>query len=67
MMRSGVRCGEGTNATILGYGTVAACLASIQRSKNDRGENICNVLRVHNVKAVKQAVLVYETIQNTNR
>ena len=56
-----------TNPKERDYGTVAACLASIQRSKNDRGENICNVLRVHNVKAIKQAVLVYETIQNTNR
>mmetsp|Transcript_40174 Transcript_40174/g.70685 ORF Transcript_40174/g.70685 Transcript_40174/m.70685 type:complete len:122 (+) Transcript_40174:265-630(+) len=45
------------------YGTIAACLASIQH--NDCGNNeACNMLRVHNVKAVKQAVLVYEAIRN---
>ena len=56
-----------TNPKERDYGTIAACLASIQRSKNDCGGNTCNVLRVHNVKAVKQAVLVYEAIQNTSR
>ena len=56
-----------TNPKERDYGTIAACLASIQRSKNDCGGNACNILRVHNVKAVKQAVLVYEAIQNTNR
>ena len=45
------------------YGTVAACLASIQSIESEA----CNILRVHNVKAVKQAVMVYEAIQNANR
>ena len=50
------------------YGTIAACLASIQGS-NDSGnrEASCNMLRVHNVKAVKQAVLVYDAIMNAKR
>lgn len=46
-------------------GTIAACLASIQNG--DRDIESCNMLRVHNVKAVKQAVLVYEAIRNANR
>jgi len=50
------------------YGTIAACLACIQNN-NDGENNIeaCNMLRVHNVKAVKQAVLVYEAIRNANK
>jgi len=48
------------------YGTVAACLASIH--SNDWGkDDACNMLRVHNVKAVRQAILVYEAIQNAKR
>ena len=51
------------------FGTIAACLAVIrQRSSNDNdvqgGDAICNILRVHNVKAIKQAVTVYEAIIN---
>ncbi|KAL7537161.1 hypothetical protein ACHAXR_007633 [Thalassiosira sp. AJA248-18] len=47
------------------YGTIAACLASIQ-SNGDKNE-ACNMLRVHNVKAVKQAVLVYEAIRDAKQ
>jgi len=50
------------------YGTIAACLASIKQSSSDSGKNeYCNILRVHNVKAVKQAVQVYEAIMNAKR
>ena len=50
------------------YGTIAACLASIKQRRSDSGKNEdCNILRVHNVKAVKQAVQVYEAIMNANR
>jgi len=50
------------------YGTIAACLASIKQSSSDNGKNEdCNILRVHNVKAVKQAVQVYEAIMNSKR
>jgi dihydropteroate synthase/2-amino-4-hydroxy-6-hydroxymethyldihydropteridine diphosphokinase len=45
------------------YGTIAACLASIQ-SGDSAIDGACNILRVHNVKAVKQAVLVYDAIRN---
>lgn len=43
------------------FGTIAACLTCIE----NKGEisDTCNILRVHNVKAVKQAVLTYEAIQ----
>ena len=43
------------------FGTIAACIAALQSSfeKNET----CNILRVHNVKAVKQAVQVYEAIK----
>mmetsp|Transcript_14737 Transcript_14737/g.30135 ORF Transcript_14737/g.30135 Transcript_14737/m.30135 type:complete len:709 (-) Transcript_14737:92-2218(-) len=43
------------------YGTIAACLATVRESGNGAGES-CSILRVHNVKAMKQAVLVYEAI-----
>jgi len=50
------------------YGTIAACLASIKQSRSDSGKNEdCNILRVHNAKAVKQAVQVYEAIMNANK
>ncbi|KAL3806007.1 hypothetical protein ACHAXA_003466 [Cyclostephanos tholiformis] len=53
------------------YGTVAACLASILHGDDDGAGNIgdapCNILRVHNVKAVKQAILVYDAIRNARR
>jgi dihydropteroate synthase len=49
------------------YGTIAACLASIQYGDHGGNYGACNILRVHNVKAVKQAVLVYDTIRNTMR
>ena len=43
------------------FGTIAACLVSIENKEGIR--DACNILRVHNVKAVKQAVLTYEAIQ----
>jgi len=43
------------------FGTIAACLVSIENKEEIR--DACNILRVHNVKAVKQAVLTYEAIQ----
>ena len=43
------------------FGTIAACLVSIANKEGIR--DACNILRVHNVKAVKQAVLTYEAIQ----
>ena len=53
------------------YGTVAACLATIRCGDDDvrgyRGDAPCNILRVHNVKAVKQAILVYDAIRNARR
>jgi dihydropteroate synthase/2-amino-4-hydroxy-6-hydroxymethyldihydropteridine diphosphokinase len=55
-----------TNPEERDYGTVAACLASIQYG--DGGDtDACNILRVHNVRAVKQAVLVYDAIRNARR
>lgn len=46
------------------YGTIAACLASIQSSSGDcEMDEACKILRVHNVKAVKQAVMVFDAIQ----
>ncbi len=44
------------------YGTIAACLAAIRGIENGNCGESCNILRVHNVKAMKQAVLVYEAI-----
>jgi dihydropteroate synthase len=53
------------------YGTVAACLASIRfgydNGKGNHGDAPCNILRVHNVKAVKQAILVYDAIKDARR
>ena len=46
------------------FGTIAACLASIQQCNNGNRGETCNILRVHNVKAVKQAVLIYDAIHN---
>ncbi|KAL9189679.1 hypothetical protein ACHAXT_009354 [Thalassiosira profunda] len=46
------------------FGTTAACLAAI---KGSGGRDVCNMLRVHNVKAIKQAVLVSDAIQNAKR
>ncbi len=43
-------------------GTIAACLASIENKEGFR--DACTILRVHNVKAVKHAVLTYEAIRN---
>jgi len=43
------------------FGTIAACLVSIENKEEIR--DACNILRVHNVKAVKQAVLTYEAIK----
>ena len=43
------------------FGTIAACLVSIENK--EEVPDACNILRVHNVKAVKQAVLTYEAIQ----
>ncbi|KAL7553660.1 hypothetical protein ACHAWF_016967 [Thalassiosira exigua] len=46
------------------FGTVAACLAAL----DDAGdEEVCTLLRVHNVRAVKQAVAVYEAIRDARR
>ena len=47
------------------YGTIAACLASIQ-SGDSAINGACNILRVHNVKAVKQAVSVFDAIRNAD-
>jgi 2-amino-4-hydroxy-6-hydroxymethyldihydropteridine diphosphokinase/dihydropteroate synthase len=47
------------------YGTIAACLGVLQQSSNDDCEP-CTILRVHNVKAAKQAVMIHEAIQNAN-
>ena len=44
------------------FGTIAACLAALQSSP--KLDEACNILRVHNVKAVKQAVLIYDAIRN---
>ena len=52
-----------TNPEDRDYGTIAACLASIQYG-DDNNCNACNILRVHNVKAVKQATMVYDAIRN---
>lgn len=52
-----------TNPEDRDYGTIAACLASIQYG-GDNNYNACNILRVHNVKAVKQATMVYDAIRN---
>ena len=46
------------------FGTIAACLVSIENKEEI--PDACNILRVHNVKAVKQAVLTYEAIQKAN-
>jgi dihydropteroate synthase len=43
------------------FGTVAACLAALQSKREDP----CNILRVHNVKAMKQAVLVWDAIRSS--
>src|SRR6056300_1038194 len=43
------------------FGTIAACLVCIENKEEI--SDTCNILRVHNVKAVKQAVLTYEAIQ----
>jgi len=40
------------------YGTVAACIAALSHKPG------CNILRVHNVAAMKQAALVMDAIQN---
>ena len=45
---------------------IAACLASIQNNACGNNET-CNILQVHNVKAMKQAVLVYEAIWNAKQ
>lgn len=53
-----------TNPEDRDYGTIAACLASIQSSSGGCEANeACNILRVHNVKAVKQAVMVFDAIR----
>ena len=45
------------------YGTIAACLAALQNNGDlDAG----NILRVHNVKAIKQAVMIYEAIRSAD-
>ena len=50
-----------TDPTERDFGTIAACLVSIENREGI--SDMCNILRVHNVKAVKQAVLTYEAIQ----
>ena len=44
------------------FGTIAACLTALQN--NGDCEEACNILRVHNVKATKQAVMIYDAIRN---
>ena len=43
---------------------MAACMVSIENKEEI--PDACNILRVQNVKAVKQAVLTYEMIQKAN-
>lgn len=52
-----------TNPEDRDYGTIAACLASMQYG-GDNNYDACNILRVHNVKAMKQATMVYDAIRN---
>jgi dihydropteroate synthase/2-amino-4-hydroxy-6-hydroxymethyldihydropteridine diphosphokinase len=52
-----------TNPEDRDYGTISACLASIQYG-GDYNYDACNILRVHNVKAMKQATMVYDAIRN---
>ena len=52
-----------TNPEDRDCGTIAACLASIQYG-GDYNYDACNILRVHNVKAMKQATMVYDAIRN---
>jgi len=61
----GVITGE-ANPADRDYGTIAACLASI-RYDDDGEDDACSILRVHNVRAVKQAVMVYDAIRNARR
>jgi len=50
------------------WGTAAACLACLRDDRNGRDDGeACTMFRVHNVKAVKQAVLVYEAIRNAKQ
>lgn len=44
-------------------GTIAACLAALHTGNDET----CTMLRVHNVKAVRQAVLVYEAIRDVDQ
>jgi dihydropteroate synthase/2-amino-4-hydroxy-6-hydroxymethyldihydropteridine diphosphokinase len=55
-----------TNPEERDYGTIAACLASIQTLSSDEYglDGACNILRVHNVKAVKHALVVYDAIRS---
>ena len=56
-----------TNPEDRDYGTIAACLASLQSSSGDcEIDGASNILRVHNVKAVKEAVMVYDAIRSAN-
>ena len=43
------------------FGTVAACLAALKH--DGESSEACNILRVHNVKATKQAVMMFNAIQ----
>jgi dihydropteroate synthase len=62
----GVITGE-ANPADRDYGTIAACLASIRYDDDDGEDDACSILRVHNVRAVKQAVMVYDAIRNARR
>ncbi|KAL3797741.1 hypothetical protein HJC23_000286 [Cyclotella cryptica] len=44
------------------FGTIAACLAALHSNRDDKDS--CTILRVHNVKALKQAILVFDAIRN---
>jgi dihydropteroate synthase len=58
------------------FGTVASCVAAICLADKDKTtttsrengflEDTCNILRVHNVKGVKQATLVMDAIRRAN-
>ena len=56
-----------TNPEERDYGTVAAIIASMALTTDGGDTDSCIILRVHNVRAVKQAVLVYDAIRNARR
>eukprot|EP00550_Attheya_septentrionalis_P006175 CAMPEP_0198295056 /NCGR_PEP_ID=MMETSP1449-20131203/25571_1 /TAXON_ID=420275 /ORGANISM="Attheya septentrionalis, Strain CCMP2084" /LENGTH=688 /DNA_ID=CAMNT_0043995227 /DNA_START=297 /DNA_END=2363 /DNA_ORIENTATION=+ len=45
------------------YGTVASCVAAVCRMNPDENGGSSNILRVHNVKGVKQAAMIMDAIR----